>query len=202
MASTKSDVMTACTRHNEVSPVSDLAGGLYYEGGLQDDRLVVQDEHVVVRPDKAGVRSGDGGVCPDERGIHRRSFALSCASGTNTCNSTELSEPDPSRSRYDLTGVYDKVASEATQQINLILKEAAKSCKDKDLMLCNIGGGQLMLLWGTRGLPNGFTPVNDIQEIRRILGVRPPTHAESWSGSEETTDGRDYQAERSANATP
>jgi hypothetical protein len=147
--------------------------------------------------DAMQVNTTQAAVLMYEIGVRAGELAASCSGGTNECALAELAtaapsspssdlSPSPDLSRgYDLSRVYDHVASEATRKINLILKEAAKSRKDEDLMLCNVGDGQMMLLWGTRGLPKGFTPVNNIKEIRRLLGVKEVKNAESWPGAQE-----------------
>jgi hypothetical protein len=134
--------------------------------------------------DATQVNTTQAAVLMYEIGVRAGELASSCSGGTNECYALELATSSPSR-------LHDEVLIEATRQINVILKEAAECRKDQQLMVCDVGG-QVMLLWGTNGLPTGFKPVNDVMEIRRLLGVKEVKNAESWSGSPETTDGPQY----------
>ncbi|HYL99431.1 MAG TPA: hypothetical protein VEZ90_10790 [Blastocatellia bacterium] len=91
--------------------------------------------------------------------------AMSCPGGNYQCMGMALANAIP-------TSVHDEKLIDATSKINHILRETAEHRKDKDLMLINVGG-QVLLAWGGKKMPEGFKVITDINEIRRVLGVKP-----------------------------
>jgi hypothetical protein len=91
-------------------------------------------------------------------------LAGSCAGGTMSCDGYLLATAH-------LSNVYDEVLLDATLLINRILTDVGSRRKDQRLMLCNVGN-EILLLWGGRELPKGFRPIEDITELRQVLGVK------------------------------
>lgn len=100
--------------------------------------------------------------------------AASCAGGTYECLGGLLATAR-------LCNVYDEVLHDATLLINRILTDVGSRRKDQRVMLCNVGN-EILLCWGARELPKGYKPIEDITQLRQVLGVE----------STETSDGQDW----------
>ncbi|HUK88814.1 MAG TPA: hypothetical protein VLZ81_00330 [Blastocatellia bacterium] len=91
-------------------------------------------------------------------------LAASCPGGNHECMGGILASASPSP-------IHDEVLIEATSLINKILTEVAGRRKDKGLMMFNVGG-EVLLCWAGHKLPEGFAQVQDLKEVRRLLGVK------------------------------
>lgn len=88
-----------------------------------------------------------------------------CSGGTMECVGGDLATAA-------VTSIHDETLRDATLQINQILKGVAERRDDRALMLFNVGG-EILLCWAAHDpLPSGFRPVEDINVLRRILGVK------------------------------
>jgi len=91
----------------------------------------------------------------------------SCSGGAQPCAGAQLAVV------AEESSVHDKTLVRLTRKINQLLAEASKKKKDRDLELIHVGD-QVLLAWTSPYKPPvGAKAIQGVDEIKRLLTVKP-----------------------------